>query len=673
METLARHDGGACLTTTTKEKPAPLDLSHHFSAVTKRRAASKIKQFYKYFQIPGILNTAGGLPNVAFFPYDTLEAQAAKPERWTPSPNHPGEPRVSSTSSDPTAATHITVPKQVDESDPLKKVDLATVLQYGQAQGYPPLLSWVRQFTREQLHPDTPYRDGPEVVLTCGSTDGFSKTLNLFVDQWTEGVDDIRERPGLLCEPFVYTNILGQAMPMGVQIVTVKADASGMVATGPGGLEDVLSNWDPSKGKRPHLMYTVTLGHNPTGIVLSVERKKEIYAVCSKYDVIIVEDEPYWYLQFPSAAIEEAKSRGQPAPAPSQPHQPARSSGYAFLDSLTPSFLSLDTDGRVVRLDTFSKTVAPGCRLGWITAAPAIAERFERINEATTQQPSGFVQGLIAELILGPSRAKPQQQLQSSPLSSLSNLLRTARGGNEDSSFSTGWHTDGWVRWLEGLRGTYERRMARMCRVLDRGAYLISTTPTPSFPSSSSSSHHPDDDDDGSHKNSEWSPLMTVTKTPLFSYRWPRGGMFIWLRVHLESHPLWHAPRHSHEHTGGSAAVLDGPALSAALMVFLTTKPFRVLAAPGSMFSATDAVREQIGWAYYRLCFAAEAEANVERAAERFVEGVHAFWEVREVAVIERLLEGIEATGKGEVDEEGVGTGLGGGEDLLRVGWYMGC
>lgn len=42
------------------EKPAPVDLSHHYSAVTKRRTASKIKEAYKFFQIPGILNIAGG-------------------------------------------------------------------------------------------------------------------------------------------------------------------------------------------------------------------------------------------------------------------------------------------------------------------------------------------------------------------------------------------------------------------------------------------------------------------------------------------------------------------------------------------------------------------------------------------------------------------------------------
>lgn len=87
--------------------------------------------------------------------------------------------------------------------------------------------------------------------------------------------------------------------------------------------------------------------------------------MCSKYDVIIVEDDPYWYLQFPSAAEAEASARNLPPP-PAQPvHTFAKKSGYDFIDSLVPSYLNVDYEGRVIRLDTFSKTVAPGCRLGW--------------------------------------------------------------------------------------------------------------------------------------------------------------------------------------------------------------------------------------------------------------------------------------------------------------------
>jgi DNA-binding transcriptional MocR family regulator len=199
---------------------------------------------------------------VTFFPYDTLEAQIAKPERWTPSPNEPPTEEAAATtkkdSSDPMVPTHLTVPKVTAETNPLKKIDLASALQYGQAQGYPPLLSWVQQFTRQCLHPNVPYRGGPEVTLTVGSTDGFAKTLELFVNPWSPAKDDIRDRPALLCETFIYSNVLAQAEPKGIAIVPIKADDGGMCVEGDGGLEDVLSNWDESKGKRPHLMYTVT-------------------------------------------------------------------------------------------------------------------------------------------------------------------------------------------------------------------------------------------------------------------------------------------------------------------------------------------------------------------------------------------------------------------------------
>lgn len=161
------------------------------------------------------------------------------------------------------AATHITVPKVLSpDTDVLKKIDLATALQYGTAQGYPPLFSFLKQFTREALHPNVPYQDGADIVLDVGSTDGFFKTLDLFVDAWSPETGDIRDRPGLLCETFVYGSILSQSSPRGMQFVPVKADEGGMVATGPGSLEDVLANWDYSKGRRPHLMYTVTYVHH---------------------------------------------------------------------------------------------------------------------------------------------------------------------------------------------------------------------------------------------------------------------------------------------------------------------------------------------------------------------------------------------------------------------------
>ncbi len=67
-----------------------------------------------------------------------------------------------------------------------------------------------------------------------------------------------------------------------------------------------------------------------------LERRREIYAICREYSILLLEDDPYYYLQWPAAG-----HGGQPAPR-----------GFANLGT---SYLSLDTDGRVVRLDSFSK------------------------------------------------------------------------------------------------------------------------------------------------------------------------------------------------------------------------------------------------------------------------------------------------------------------------------
>jgi hypothetical protein len=229
-----------------------------------------------------------------------------------------------------------------------------------------------------------------------------------------------------------------------------------------------------------------------------------------------------------------------------------KTSGFPFLDSLVPSYLSVDTDGRVIRLDTFSKTVAPGCRLGWITAQPALVERILRITETSTQQPSGFVQSLIAELIMGPQSSG------------------NGRGGPEGDA---GWKVDGWVRWLEGLRGNYERRMQIMATVLDNGKYFVedskregATTATALFESRDEDEYH------------------IISKTQMYDFAYPMAGMFLWLHVLFDTHPLFDNDKVPHDR------------LSRALWGFLTTAPYLCLVAPGATFSPTQSILKEKAW-----------------------------------------------------------------------------
>ncbi|KAL9006612.1 MAG: hypothetical protein Q9188_000649 [Gyalolechia gomerana] len=560
----------------TTGKPEPLDLSHHFSHVTKNRGSSAVKDFYKYFRIPNIGNLAGGLPNNNYFPFDTLEGAAALSNRFKPTPNQRVDPPAESFSlspaSDSLTTSHVVVPKTSGNADLLRKIDLKSALQYGTAQGYPPLYSYLRQFARENMHPNVPYAEGPEIILTCGNTDGFFKSIEALSNVWVAGKDLVADRQGMLVEEFCYMNAIQTGEPRGLNIVPVKIDDEGMRASGEGGLADVLERWDESKGKRPHLMYTVTVGQNPTSGTLSIKRRKEIYALCSKYDVIIIEDDPYWYLQYPSATTAATNTPGKSTSGASPPDMrnfnAPNSSGYAFLDSLVPSYLSVDSDGRVVRLDTFSKTVAPGCRLGWITAQPALCERLLRITECSTQQPSGFVQSMVAELIMGPHNPNGRG------------------GGKED----LGWKTDGWVRWLEGLRGNYERRMQIMCKIFDEGKQLVKSGRRQSM-------------------SGEWSVVDAV---PMYDFVWPLGGMFLWVKLNFETHPLWKKTSHDK--------------LSRGLWIHLTTPKYLVLVAPGSLFAATEEIRQEKSFSYFRICFAAVDEVDVPGMSHRFVEGCRSFW-----------------------------------------------
>ena len=206
--------------------------------------------------------SAQGLPNANYFPYDTLEANVALPDRWKPTPNDPVHPSLSDLSTFATnsslPSSRVIVPKSSGAKDPFRKIDVTSALQYGTAQGYPPLFSFLRQFTRDNLHPNVPYAGGPEIVLTVGSTDGFSKAIQCLSNEWSEDINSIEEKEGMLVEEYAYMNAIQAARPRGINIVPVAIDDEGMLASGKGGLQDVLENWDEEQGQRPHLMYTVT-------------------------------------------------------------------------------------------------------------------------------------------------------------------------------------------------------------------------------------------------------------------------------------------------------------------------------------------------------------------------------------------------------------------------------
>ncbi|KAJ2337888.1 hypothetical protein GGH91_004995 [Coemansia sp. RSA 2671] len=121
---------------------------------------------------------------------------------------------------------------------------------------------------------------------------------------------------------------------------------------------------------------------------MSMQRKQAIYAVAKKHDLVIIEDDPYYYLQF-----------GDYRPADETADPEDRYSDLPGVTGLIPSLLSMDTDGRVIRLDSFSKILAPGLRCGWITAPKYMTDKIQFHNETSVQQPAGLSQAIVSKLV----------------------------------------------------------------------------------------------------------------------------------------------------------------------------------------------------------------------------------------------------------------------------------
>ena len=236
-----------------------------------------------------------------------------------------------------------------------------------------------------------PYADWG-VCLTIGSTGALEQVLRMFCDG--PGRGDV-----LLTEEFSFSTALETAAPLGVRVVGVPMDGEGLL---PEAMDAILEGW--GEGRKPSVLYTVPSGQNPTGATQSVERRRKVYEVARRHDVFIVEDEPYYYLQMQAPGTE------------------APGSVEEFLEGLIPTYLSMDVDGRVLRIDSFSKVVVPGSRMGWITASEQIVERFIRHAEVANQGPSGFSQVILHKLL------------------------------------DERWGHEGYLRWLMNLRMEYTKR-----------------------------------------------------------------------------------------------------------------------------------------------------------------------------------------------------------------------
>lgn len=319
-----------------------------------------MKSAAKFLKTPGLISLGGGLPSSDYFPFEELSIKVPGVSQFSQQQNGHTEHDVLS------SGKH-------DLAEGSSLYDIATAFQYGQGHGAAQFLRWMVEHT-EIVH-DPPYQDWG-CTMTIGSTSATDMAFRMFCN------------PGdwILTEQYTFPTMVQTVRPMGVRVAGVEVDEHGLLATS---LDEILSNWDEKarKGPKPFLLYTVPTGQNPTGSTQPLQRRKDIYAVAQKHDVFILEDEPYYFLQM------------QPYTGQNAADAPPPASHAEFLQSLVPSLLSLDVDGRVMRFDSFSKVIAPGSRVGWITASEEICERYRSHSDVSTQGPSGISQLVLFKLL----------------------------------------------------------------------------------------------------------------------------------------------------------------------------------------------------------------------------------------------------------------------------------
>ncbi|KAK8219762.1 Aromatic/aminoadipate aminotransferase 1 [Zalaria obscura] len=338
-------------------KPKAHRWDHRFSAESNARRGNSLKGAAKYLRNPGMISLGGGLPSSEYFPFDELSIKAPLVGQFS-------EPETHENGKVLTAGKH-------DMANDISLFDVSTAFNYGQGSGSAQLLRWIIEHT-EIVH-NPPYQDW-HCTMTIGSTSALDMAFRMFC---TSG-------ESILAEEYTFSAAVETARPMGLNVVGVGMDGDGLL---PSSLDEILSNWDESKGKKPFILYTVPTGQNPTGTTQSAQRRREVYKVAQKHDLIILEDEPYYFLQM------------QPYTGANAPDVPPPASHEEFLKALVPSFLSMDTDGRVVRMDSFSKVIAPGSRIGWITASQQVVQRYVVHADVSTQGPSGFSQLSLYKLL----------------------------------------------------------------------------------------------------------------------------------------------------------------------------------------------------------------------------------------------------------------------------------
>ena len=218
-------------------------------------------------------------------------------------------------------------------------------MQYGSGQGEERIREQICEVMAEEQI--TAHAD--DVTITTGSQQALDLVTRTFID------------PGdvILAEAPSYVGALGTFRAYQAQVVHVAMDENGLL---PDALEQAIVSLR-AQGRRVKFLYTIPNFNNPSGITLSLERRHQVLDVAKRHDLLIIEDNPYGLLTLESDPL--------------------------------PAIRSFDAE-QVIYLGSFSKTFAPGFRIGWALAPHAVREKLVLAQESATLCPPVFSQFAIS-------------------------------------------------------------------------------------------------------------------------------------------------------------------------------------------------------------------------------------------------------------------------------------
>ncbi len=237
--------------------------------------ASEIRELLKITERPEVISFAGGLPAPELFPVQALAELSSR----------------------------------------LILDDGQKALQYSTTEGYTPLREKIAGRMKKVFQANIAV---DEIMITSGSQQALDFIGKVLINP---GDEVFMESPS-------YLGAINAFRAYEPRFVEVETDSFGMI---PEALEEELK-----KARHPKFIYVIPDFQNPTGRTWSLQRRKALVNLASRYGVLVVEDNPYGELRYEGEML--------------------------------PSVKSLDSEGWVVYLGTFSKTLCPGMRIGWIAA-----------------------------------------------------------------------------------------------------------------------------------------------------------------------------------------------------------------------------------------------------------------------------------------------------------------